>query len=366
MPKLTKEHLQNVKYVSLADFSARIDQIEDIDDKVAFATRYLLSHGTGPTDCSFLEAVHVARMKVAEASLKLKDKLYNDDQLDLDPADYPVDESPEIVNAFVEDRKDDLGNEMFMGNPIGYLKGKAKDLVDEIEEKDVELKDDIVLKENCQRLEQELSGKTMKDMLDVDRNATTLDIKLRLQSKFGNRDIYKETKPGFLSRMFGTSSNAAKNLDAVYNAFHNPNHALYGNINALEKAANEYLMHRFPEWRPGQPLPNQQQIGALSGTEKSRTELSAAVIEAAGEQKKVFGHFETLVAGSMRHNIQYSDLKRPEGNEFQQNFQNQLNLDLSDDESSLEDDSVDYSHVYEKAKDNVNESLDMSDDMSAE
>ena len=152
MPKLTKEQLANIKYVSVADLSSRLDQIESIEGKVDFATRYLLSHGIGETDCSFLEAVHVARMKVAEASLASKNKLYNDETLDIDPADYPIDDDPAIVDAFVEDSKDDQKNEMFMGDPIGYLKGKAKDLADEIEEKDIELGDERALKENCIRL----------------------------------------------------------------------------------------------------------------------------------------------------------------------------------------------------------------------
>ena len=364
MPKLTKEQLKDVRYVSLSDFSSRIDQIEEIEDKVAFATAYLLSHGVGETDCSFLEAVHVARMKVAEASLKAKEKLYNDDALDIDPADYPIDENDGIVNAFAEDHKDDLENEMFMGNPIAYLRGKARDRADEIEAQDIELSEDSALKENCLRLDQELASKTMKDMVKVDKASQGLDIQLRLREKFPNRNIAKETKTGFLSGMFGGSSKAWANLDMVYKAFGNPNHVLYGDIKALEKAASDYLMHRFPEWKPGQPLPTKEDISRLSGTKKPRTELSVAVIEAVGEHKKVFDRFGVLVEKNMKQNLRYEDLKKPEGNEFQLNFQKKLELDLSGDDSSIEEDEPEYYKAHEKAKDNVNESLDMSDDMS--
>lgn len=367
MPKLTKEQLANIKYVSVADLSSRLDQIESIEDKVDFATRYLLSHGIGETDCSFLEAVHVARMKVAEASLASKNKLYNDDILDIDPADYPIDDDPAIVDAIVEDSKDDQKNEMFMGDPIGYLKGKAKDLADEIEEKDIELGDERSLKENCIRLGQELNGLTKKDMLEVDRHSSALDMKVRLQAKFGNRDMASEIKPGIFSRMFGTSSGAASNLDAVYKAFNNPNHALYGDMKSLEKAANEYMMHRYPDWKPGQPLPSQEAIDRLSGAEKSRTELSAAIIVAAGEQKKTFDHFGQLVDRNMRKNFVYEDVEKPEKNEFQHNFQNQLGEDLVDeDESSIEeDDDLEYIKINDKSNENE-EDLDVSDNMSVE
>lgn len=366
MPKLTKQQLKDVRYVSLSDFSSRIDQIEEIEDKVAFATAYLLSHGVGETDCSFLEAVHVARMKVAEASLESKNKLYNDDVLDIDPADYPIDENPCIVNAFVEDEKNDRENEMFMGNPIAYLRGKARDRAAEIEDQDMESSQESALKENCLRLDQELASKTMKDMIKVDKDSQGLDIKLRLEKKFPNRNIAKETKTGFFSAMFGGSSKAWANLDTVYKAFGNPNHVLYGDIEALEKAANDYLMHRFPQWKPGQPLPPKEDIARLSGTKKPRTELSVAVIEAVGEHKKVFSHFGMLVEKNMKQNLRYEDLEKPEGNEYQANFQKKLELDLSADDASIEEDEPESSKVHEKAKDNVDESLDMSDDMSAD
>ena len=361
MPKLTNEQLKEVRYVSLADFSRRIDQIEGIEDKVAFATRYLLTHGMGETDCSFLEAVHVARMKVAEASLKSKEKLYNEDTLDIDPADYPIDDHPEIVNAFAEDQKDDLENEMFMGNPLGYLKGKAKDLADEIEAKDVELTQEHALKENCLRLGQQLNNLQMKDVIEVDKKSHTLDMELRLQAKFGDRDIVKQCKPGFLSRAFGTYSTAYANLDAAYNAFNNPNHVLYGDMNSLAKAAKEYLQHRFTGRRPDDPLPTPEQIARLSGTKKARTELSVAILQEVAEQKKVFGHFEQLVSTCSQKNIQYESLKK-ESNEFQHNFQQRLNQDVLDDESEL-DDSFENAQVLDKSKEKLDDSIE-SDDMS--
>lgn len=51
---------------------------------------------------------------------------------------------------------------------------------------------------------------------------------------------------------------------------------------------------------------------------------------------------------------------------IQLNFQKKLELDLSEDDSSIEEDEPEYSKVHEKAKDDVDERLDMSDDMSSD
>lgn len=346
---LTAEELNNAKYVSLLDLSNRLDNIESIEDKVAFATRYLLSHGMGSTDCTFKEAIHFARMKIAEFSLKEKDRLYDDDNLDLDPVDYPLSGRPEIVNPFVENERDDLENEMFMGNPVDYLKGKAQDLIDEIEEEDIEPPEQIALKENCARLVEELNHTTKKDMSTVDTHSDTIDIRVRLQAKFGNRNITNEIKPGVFSRMFNTYSLAYSNLDQVYKAFNNPNHALYGDINALEKAANEYLMHKFPDWTPDQPLPTAEQIARLSGTDKARSEFSVAIIDAVKDQRKVYDHFCSSAGSNKTQNIKYSDLQNA-NNVNQANFQNQLNEDLANDDSLSEEDNLDSSKTSMKIK----------------
>ena len=69
MPNLTKEQLEQVKYVSIQDYCQRVDQIENIEDKLAFSTRHILSHGQGKNatvDFPIDKIIKVAHMKIAD------------------------------------------------------------------------------------------------------------------------------------------------------------------------------------------------------------------------------------------------------------------------------------------------------------
>ena len=75
MPKI-KKNLNQVKYVSVADMYKNLDEIKSIDDKLAYATRYILNHDMSTTkDYSLSGAVHLARAKIAEAVKKSGAKL---------------------------------------------------------------------------------------------------------------------------------------------------------------------------------------------------------------------------------------------------------------------------------------------------
>jgi len=63
MPKV-KKNLNQVKYVSVADMFKNLDEIKSIDEKVAYATRYLLNHDMSTTkDYAFSGALHLARAR---------------------------------------------------------------------------------------------------------------------------------------------------------------------------------------------------------------------------------------------------------------------------------------------------------------
>ena len=81
---LTDKQINDIKYVSMQDFCARIDLIEDINDKLTFASNYLLMHGmVEEPDVSIQEAINIARMKIVHASINLQNKMFNED-LDLE------------------------------------------------------------------------------------------------------------------------------------------------------------------------------------------------------------------------------------------------------------------------------------------
>ena len=156
-----------------------------------------------------------------------------------------------------------------------------------------------------------------------------------MEAKFGGKEgldkAYAATKGGFMSRLFGTSSTAAKNLDKVYKAFNNPNHALHGNIQALDKAAVEYIQHNFPNWQPFQEFPSKEDIDKLSETEKARMDFSINAIKSLREQTEMEEKFLPLVKACEGKDIQYSEIKEVDNHKV---------IDLDDSKDEIEEESL--------------------------
>jgi hypothetical protein len=170
---------------------------------------------------------------------------------------------------------------------------------------------------------------------ELDKNSRVLDVKARMEAKYGGKEgldkAYKATKGSFMSRLFGTSSTAAKNLDQVYNAFNNPNHVLYGNIDALDKAATQYIKHNFLEWELFQAFPTEEEMANLSDTEKERMHFSINTLKCLKDQIDTEERFEPLVRACEQKDIQYSDIKEVDDHKV-------INLDDSEDE--IEEESL--------------------------
>lgn len=330
---LTENALNSIQYVSIADYIRRVDKIERIEDKLAYTTRYLLAYGANAQrDVSLAEAIHVAKMKLADASAKIRAQSVMVPDEAVDP-----DLSEEL----------DAPNRAFMIEPIDYLKEQASRLL--IAEANKGLTE-----ENQQRIEnyQAMFGllndpnSTLWEEaseLEVERNAR--DVNYRLMAKFGGKaeleKAFEATKPGILSRAFGTYSTAYHNLDAAYNAFNNPDHANYGNLNSLDKAALEYLQHVLPRWKPSQGVPSGAAIERLKGTKKARAVFSLNILRATYEQRKSEHTLETIVDAN---NQKRSDMEAQAGDEVLENaqvnneqFQQEVLNDAGNDEPNAQD-----------------------------
>lgn len=303
MPKLTKEELQQIRYVSMADFARRFDQIEGFDDKLDFTTRYLLSHGMkGATnDYTFPEALHIARVKIADASARMKEQFF-------EQSDEDLTERPYVVNPWLKDERADIAAEAFMGNPVGYIQGAAKELSQELEDGAGTHHD---LKANCERIASLPAGQIKREVFMLDAASTAFDVKMRIETKLGSRaaleSLTQTAKPGLFSRILGASSPASHKLDAAYKAFQNPRDRAFGDMNAMEKASNDYLGYKIPNWKPGQKMPNDV-MGLLNPAEKARTKLSASMLESIEEQRAMEDDFRTMVEACNAKSLSYDDV----------------------------------------------------------
>ena len=323
MPKLSNKELAKVKYVSMADYFNKVDQFEDFNDKLKFTTRYLLTHsGVQNPDYSIEQAIHLAKVKLTDASIKKHDEYKAKNK--------GKDTEPHIVDPY---SKDDKAAEMFMANPVDYLVGEANKTIKELNDLNIKLPEHTKLETECLNTLDSMSLNVRDKIKQLDKGSRVLDVKARMEAKFGGKEsldkAYAATKGGFMSRLFGTSSTAAKNLDQVYKAFNNPNHVLYGNTDALDKAAVQYIQHNFPDWETFQKLPTEADMVNLSDTEKARTTFSINILKSLSEQNDMEEKFGPLVKACENKNIEYSEIKEDRSTKI---------IDLSDPDDEIEDD----------------------------
>ena len=327
MPGLTEERLNNVKYKSMADYMNGVDALESLEDKMAFTVRYLLAYGPGEgRDVSFAEAIHIAKLKIADASAKLRANII------MVPDD--------VVDPSLKDEQD-APYRQFMIEPVAFLQDQTNQLLmkeanDGVSEASQRRIADYQLMGAV--LANDFNGSLSNQVRDLEIEQTSFDVRARLNAKFGGKleKAYKDTKPGLLSKAFGTSSTAYHNLDQAYQAFNNPDHANYGNMNALDKAAVEYLRHCLPRWNPKGGLPSKIFIDRLSGTKKARAMLSYNILKATAEQRKTEPVYDAIVTGNLQ-----SRAEAEAGIDevaFQQNVANDVGEDHDLDSSQAEKD----------------------------
>lgn len=336
---LTQPQLDEIKYVSMADYVRRVDQLTNFDDKLAFTTRYLLGHGgeRQQRDYSLAEAIHIAKMKIADASAKKRAKFIHVPDEVVNPESCVIDNNAPAV--------DDTANQLFMADPKTYLYDESIRLMQEMNgaEENEANRERLT---NYQYSNASLFGNTGNELewqvqeLEVDKGRTNRDLKFRLEASFGGpkefKKAYDKTKPGILSRMFGTSSKAYANLEAAYQAFNNPNHVYYGNMDTLDKAALQYLQHRFPRVNLQTSTIIPGLINRLSGTEKARAQFSYNILRATHEQRKMEGVYDAITMGARQ---KIADAQAQAGDEVleQENAQFQQGLNNQIDQEEFKD-----------------------------
>lgn len=342
MPKLSKEQLDRVQYVSIQDYCRRVDELEDLEDKLAFSTRYILAHGqNADPDYPIDRIIQVAHMKIADKSADIKE-FYQETAVNKGIGD-------QMVDPTVDAAEKDLANQMFIANPVGYLKGQAKALSDEIHKKKWMSNEDIQAAVGYGNLCNDVfTDEFATKINNALKKPTVFDLNARLENAFGGpkgfQKAYEATKPGVLSRMFNTSSVAAKNLDAAYKAFNNPNHAYHGNMDTVQKAATEYLQHVLPDYKPNHlfNIPSMQDISGLSGTQKARAEFSINLLNAVKAQKGMELDYAEMVNAAQAKNIAFKDLPGVASENLiakeEDEFQKSVLIDSKEEEENLIED----------------------------
>ena len=346
MAKLKKQELDKVTYKSVQDFLTNIDKYDSINDKLAYATRYILQHGASKDrDFSFAHFVELARQKIAEASGKTKSP---------DGKEAPK----YLVDKSVKNENNDLAAEMFLSNPAEYIKNEANKAIKEIDEDEVNFKWQDELKENCERILPNLDKDFNEKQFMFDEHSTYYGVKARVEAAVGGKknldELFNATKPSRFSRIFSTYSAKWSALEEAYEVFNNPNFNGFGDVEYLEDKTNAYLKHKFPKWNPGEEIPPEA-YSKLNKTELAKVNFSVNILNAIQEQKEVEKNFKPLVEATKAKDIKYSDIPEDTHEVIdldELSFQNQL---LED--TSLESDLI---------SDSLEESSELIDDKSIE
>ena len=360
MPRLTKEQLDAVRYVSMDDFIYRINQITDINDKIDFATRYLLDYGhKDKPDVSFYEALYIARFKISDASYDLKEKFDNDD--DIDHGYYLGDQS-NVVNPYATGESVDMQGRTFMAHPIQYLKAHAMKLAQDIEDKEEKSPEDLANKEYYIQIAMELSHKDEPDKFEeYEKDHTTLELNTRLQERYNGKRALKNaisaTKSNFITKYF--DSNEYKALVQAEKNYNDPNHEDYRNPDDLETAAAEYLMHKIPNWNPENGYPTEEQINAFSGKAKARVEYAINLAKCLHDVRDKAHHFNQLKYHNRNVKFDVRDAFMPEVQQNKELDQSSFQEELSNDiESENENENVIVNNNNEKDNKELEEELE--------
>lgn len=326
MPKLNKTDLKELEYVSMKDYFEKVEEYEDFNDKLEFTTHYLLRHGMKNADFSFEEAIHLARLKLNEASLDLKNKYFEQNNK----------KAPNgSINPFAKNEKDELKAKMFFLNPEGYLKGYAKKMSDEIFKKDRPTKPEVDFRDNLERLSNGfmIGGFINNSINHLDKNSNTPHVISRTIQRFTNKKNYdnalKNIKGGFFSRLFNTSSNEYKNFDRTFKAFNDPTNELYGDMNALETSMAAYVQLKIPGWKLGDPIA-ENTFRNLSYTERVRLNFFDKLLTSIESERKNQENLKEIIDNNKDLNIKLSDFEDVKKEQSQELFQDSLNKNLED------------------------------------
>lgn len=348
MPKLTKEQLEQVKYVSVEDYLSKIDQFDRVEDMLSFTSRYILTYNQAAEhDYPIDHIIQVAYMKIAD-----KSAFYRSFYME---TDANRGKAEEMVDPMVSHYSNDIGNQMFIANPVAYLRGQAKAWSDEIHAKQWMSHDDIVNVASFGSISNDVfTDKFEADMIKAAKKNTVFNVNARLEHSFGGAKGFKKgldaTKPGILSSFFGTRSVAAANLDNAWKAFNNPNHAYHGSLPTVQDAATKYLQHLFPNWKPNNvnPVPNPEDIARLKGTRKARALLSVNILKAVRAEKELESDHQSIVESCEAKKIKFEDIpplqeeapQHKRANSFQAEVEKDIEKEEESNQANLSTDDI--------------------------
>lgn len=326
---MTKEEKKTLYTCNVGDFLRNFNDKKysapgAANAQFADTLTYLAKHNMkGSTkECDFFDLVYAAKTAIInQAANKSKDSPYQ---------------------QMARDYGDNFDSvQLFLNNPIDYLKDAFKEYADNQEE-DVEIDPqkrefDARLKDNTRNLSATLETQASRyEQYEARMKAKDLENRIigKLPGKAINLDgVFESNKGGFFERSFGRTSQDYKNLVTAFTDYRNPNSVYFGKDEHVEFEAIKYLEHAIPGFRYEGDLPTKAQLDALSGTRKDRTAFCVSVLESVKERREKQEAIEGLM-DSIKNDFAIEE--ESEVDEEQIEFQNQVKKDVADSEDLSE------------------------------
>ena len=272
------------KNVSVQELNRLLDEVPDLEEKLALAQFYLLCYGiNGTPSCTPAQLVNAAKEKILQGTVDAKMAFYKQHGYAPEPTSFRGVDPGKI---------EDTQGTLFLKNPMLYMANMAKIIA--IIDDDPDVPNSVFdLKANANTMADRLfNKKAMEEYASLQPKNRVEGFMAGLAKKQPGRDnasleeMLERHKGGFWERWRNKTSQEFVQLRETLREFNDPESTVHGDLDALERDTKAYLTHKIPGYDPDQ-LPTQAQINSLSGTAKARAQFCLDILKTVREQRNL-------------------------------------------------------------------------------
>ena len=280
---MTEQEKKEFYHCSIQDFVKRFQakNYTELNEALKDSMKYIARFNLDPnsTKCDLNSLLYIAKNEIIKLIAKKQ-----------------LEANEENINN-IRTNDDGLMVKSFIADPAratAYYLDKNQQIFDNIKGPEAGiLPYNSQLKNNATILANTLKSKeflnNQRDFLN--KKSASLELIGAISAKLPDGDspiqsALKRQKPNIFETILRWTSKEYKVFVKSIEHYQNPNSPLFGQDVILKKFAMLYVRHNFPNLKAGE-LPTKEQINALTGKAKPRTELAVNIINAINEKERL-------------------------------------------------------------------------------
>lgn len=320
---------------------------KQFSDIVKYIARHEMYKGN--TKADLFDLVYTARNElIAQEAKEHKDS----------PVKLPYDKVGNVSEKGNSRIKD------FIRDPVNTMRNELRTLAtnglnDDEGDYDIEVYNNR-LKHNAVTLYTELNVLKDQGQVRYGNYPERTDILSRLEKKIPDENVGKaldRVSSGIFGRLFRRPSKEYKAFETSLNEYREAGKAYSGNTEDLEKKTTAYLKHVIPEYDPKNIESKKEEwLNCLPKDKRKRAELAFNVIESVNEHKEMKPYMDNVDKGMNGQKIDPTvDQDKPEKIVNQNDFQNDVAIDVNEPVAGKDAKIIDNYIEKEKSKDSIEE-----------